>query len=216
MKKVALISVSLFSLAGLASAQAPTPPAKGAPAAPATKPAPPAAKPADKPATPADAKPMPPKPPEVPAELVQLTKDMGGTWKCAGQSMIGEQMMDTKATLTHRADPNLNKFYIQTSFLGTAAKMPAMKSTWYTTYDPTAKKLWRASMTARGGHTVAWGTIDGKKITWEGDATWASGATVKVRTVEEMVSAKEVKVTGEASKDGGKTWAKELDATCKK
>jgi hypothetical protein len=39
---------------------------------------------------------------------------------------------------------------------------------------------------------------------------------VKIRSTEEFVSPKEVKVSGESSKDGGKTWAKEFEVTCKK
>jgi hypothetical protein len=215
MRKVALVSISLFSLVGIASAQAPTAPAKGAPAAPAEKKAPPPAE--SKPAPPPAEKPAgPPKPPEVPAELVELTKQMAGTWKCAGQSSVMDQMIDVKATINHKADTTLNKFWIQSTFTGTAAKLPPMKSTWYTTFDPTSKKLWRVTVNARGGHGTAWGTIADKKITWEGEARWPSGVDVKTRTTEEMISPKEVKVVGEASKDGGKTWAKEVDATCKK
>src|SRR6185503_3228619 len=101
----------------------------------------------------------PPKPPEVPAELVELTKQMAGAWKCTGQSDIMGQMLDGKATVTHRADLALNKFSIQSTFVGTAPKLPPMKSTWFTTYGPTAKKLWRVSVNARGGHGTSWGTI---------------------------------------------------------
>jgi hypothetical protein len=217
MNKLALVLISLVSFVSLAAAQTPpaqTPPAK-APAAPA-KGAP--AVPADKKAAPPAAaeKPAPPKAPEVPAELVAAGKSWGGAWKCTGQSMIGDQMMDVKATVTHAVDATLNKFWIKTTFVGTAPKMPPMKSTWYTTYDNTQKKLWRVNITARGGHTTAWGTIADKKVSWEGDSTWADGSTVKLRTTEEWVSPKELKVSGEASKDGGKTWGKELDATCKK
>jgi hypothetical protein len=224
MNKLALISISLVSFVSIAAAQTPPAKAPATPATPAAKapatPATPAkgapAVPADK-ATPAAADKMaPPKPPEVPAELVATAKSWGGTWKCTGQSMVGDQMMDTKATITHAVDATLNKFWIKSTFVGSAPKMPPMKSTWYTTYDNTSKKLWRVSMTGRGGHTTGWGTIADKKVSWEADSTWADGSTVKLRTSEEWVSPKELKVMGEASKDGGKTWAKELDATCKK
>lgn len=214
MRKVSLVSISLFTLVGIASAQTPTPPAKGAPAAPAEKKAPPPA--ADKAAPPAAEKMVPPKPPAVPTELVDAGKQWGGTWRCTGQSMIGEQMMDTKATVTHTPDATLNKFWLKTTFTGTAAKLPPMKSTWFTTYDPNAKKLYRMMVNARGGHSTSWGTIADKKITWEGEAHWATGTDVKTRTTEELISAKELKVSGEASKDGGKTWSKEFEATCKK
>jgi len=221
MNKVALISVSLASLAGIASAQ--TPPAKGAPAVPAAeKKAPPPA--ADKaapaaikapvPTTPE--KTMPPKPPEAPAELTDFAKGMGGTWKCTGQAELGGQMMDVKATITHKVDPNLNKFWVVSNFVGTAGKMPPFKFTGYLTYDATAKKLWRVSVNGRGGHGWAWGTIADKKITWEGESRWPTGVDVKSRDTDEMVSPKEMKVLGEYSKDGGKTWSKDHEAVCKK
>jgi hypothetical protein len=231
MKKLALVSVSIVSLApvslvGIAGAQ--TPPAKGAPAVPAAeKKAPPPAADAKKPAPPADKaappaekaaaeKMAPPKPPEAPAELADMAKNMAGSWKCTGQAELGGQMMDVKATITHKVDPNLNKFWINTSFTGTAGKLPPFKFFGYTTYDATAKKLWRVNVNGRGGHGWAWGTMADKKVTWEGEARWPGGVDVKVRESEEMVSPKEVKVLGEYSKDGGKTWSKDHEASCKK
>jgi hypothetical protein len=212
MNKLAMVSLSLVSFVSIAAAQTPpadkkTPPA-ATPAAPAAKV--PAAAPA------AADKMAPPKAPEVPAELATLGKQMAGTWKCTGKNEIMGQMVDVKATLSHKVDANLNKMWLQTTFTGTAPKMPPMKSSWFTTYDPKAAKLWRTMINGRGGHSWAAGTIADKKITWEGDAHWADGTDVKTRTTEEMVSPKEVKVTGESSKDGGKTWTKDLEATCKK
>src|SRR6185436_17325567 len=114
------------------TAQTPPAPAKGAPAAPAEKKAPPADKaPAPAPAPTAD-KAAPPKPAEAPAELAEFAKNMGGSWKCTGQAEIGGQMMDVKATITHKVDPNLNKFWVATSFTGTAGKLPPMKFSGYT------------------------------------------------------------------------------------
>jgi hypothetical protein len=140
---------------------------------------------------------------------------MNGAWKCVGQAEIGGQMMDVKATITHKVDTNLNKFWIQTAFVGTAGKLPPMKFTGYTTMDPATKKLWRVSVNGRGGHGTQTGTMADKKVTWEGDSHWPSGD-VKTRETEEMISAKEIKVVGEYSKDGGKTWSKDHEATCKK
>ena len=91
-----------------------------------------------------------------------------------------------------------------------------MKFVMYTTYDATAKKLWRTAVNGRGGHSSGWGTIADKKTTWEGEARWPGGVDVKTRETEEMVSPKEVKIVGEYSKDGGKTWNKDHDASCKK
>jgi hypothetical protein len=221
MNKLALVSLSLVSLVGIATAQ--TPPAKGAPAVPAAeKKAPPPAADAKKPAPPApttDKPATPPKPAEAPPELADFAKKMGGTWKCTGQAEVMGQMIDVNATITHKVDATLNKFWIQTSFSGSAAKMPKappMKSLWYTSYDPNAKKLWRVTMNARGGHGWELGTVSDTKLSWEGEQHWADGTDAKVRGTEEWVSPKEVKAVGEYSKDGGKTWTKDHDATCKK
>jgi hypothetical protein len=128
---------------------------------------------------------------------------------------MGGQMQDVKASISFKVEPTLNKFWVQGSFTGTAGKMPPFKFTSYTTYDATAKKLWRVSINGRGGHSTVSGTMADNKTTWEGDAHFMMGD-VKVRETEEMVSPKEMKVLGEYSKDGGKTWSKDHEAVCKK
>jgi hypothetical protein len=209
MTKLTTISFTLALAAGSASAQPKatpatpaTPAAKGAPAMP----APPAA---EKKAAP-PAKPEAPKPPK---EIADAIKAMAGTWKCTGTAEMGGQTGDVKATITMRSD--LNGYWMQTSFTGTMAKMPPMKFTSFTSYDEANKKFYRVMVNAHGGHGTAWGTVADKKISWDGDARWM-GQDVKMRETEEMVSPKEVKVLGEYSKDGGKTWTKDHEATCKK
>ncbi len=210
MLKLAISTVTLGALTALAAAQPAAPADKKAPAAP------PAADKKAAVAVPAADKPATPMAPEVPAELTTLAKQMGGTWKCTGQGEIAGATMEVKATITHKVDANLNKFWIQSSFTGKAGKMPPLKFVMYTTYEPTAGKLWRVSVNARGGRATGTGTIAGNKISWEGEARWPGGVDVKTRMTEEIVSPKEVKVAGEYSKDGGKTWSKDHEATCKK
>ncbi len=196
-KTHALIWISLAALVGTALAEDKKP-AAGAPAMPAVRPA------------------EPPKPPEAPkpaAELTDTLKAMAGTWKCTGTADMGGTTMDVKATITHKRD--LDGFWIQSNFVGTAGKMPPFKFTMMTTYDAAAKKWWRTSVNGRGGHMTATGTQAGTKTTWEGDARMM-GNDVKVRDTEERVGPKEWKVLGESSKDGGKTWMKDHEATCKK
>jgi hypothetical protein len=187
------------------------------------------AQPASKPApTPAQAAPpvdtvpvappqptAPPKPPAPPQEIVDLGKAMAGTWKCTGQIDVGGTKLDVKATVTHKVDTTLNKFWIVSNFVGTAAKLPPMKFTMYTGYDSNAKKLFRTSTNSIGGHNTTTATYDAKKIAYEGEASGPYGV-VKVRNNEEMVSPKEAHVFGEVSKDNGKTWTFDHDVTCKK
>jgi hypothetical protein len=170
----------------------------------------------DKPAAPPAPPPVAPKPegpPKPSPELTDMIKGMNGTWKCTGTAEINGAMTDVKATITHKSD--LNGFWVKSDFTGTAAKRPPMKFTMYTTYDAATKKLWRVSVTGLGTHSTSVGTIADKKMSFEGDAHWMVGD-VKIRNTEEMVSAKEAKIIGEYSKDGGKTWIKDHEATCKK
>src|SRR5689334_2198863 len=135
MTRLALISLSLASLVAVASAQ-PTPPAKAPPAkAPPAQgaPAPTAER---KPAPP----PGPPAPAEAPKELGDFAKQLAGTWKCTGQVSMAGNMVDSKATITHRVDGNLNKFWVQSNLTGTVSgpmKLPPIKVTFFTTYDAT-------------------------------------------------------------------------------
>lgn len=147
--------------------------------------------------------------------MVELAKLMKGTWKCTGKADIGGTMFDIKATMTHKLDPNLGKFWVTSNFVGTVAKMPPMKFTMFTGWDANAKKLFRVSVSAMGGHMVSTANYDAKKITFEGESSNMNGV-VRMRHTEEVISPKEVHVTGELSKDNGKTWVPDHDATCKK
>lgn len=200
--KLILTSVSLAVLAGTALAQQPK---GGAPAQP---------KAAEPPAT-SVAPPVAPKPPEPAPELVELGKSMNGAWKCTGKADVRGTTMDIKATITHKLDANLNKMWIESKFVGNAAKMPPMKFSMWTTYDAGAKKFRRVSVNGMGGSSTGWGTMTDKKIAWEMDASGPMG-TFKARHSEEVISPKEVKVMGELSRDGGKTWVFDHEATCKK
>lgn len=166
-------------------------------------------------ATPSTATPPAAKPPEMkpPQELADQAKAMAGTWNCTGSADLGGQTYDVKGTITHKTD--LDGWWIMSTINATANGKIPMHGMFMTTYDPTAKKWYRTTANARGGHGTAWGTTADKKVMWEGDAHFAMGD-VKVRGSEELVSPKEAHVVGEYSKDGGKTWAKDHDITCKK
>lgn len=207
MLKLTTLSITIAVFAGTALAQpakAPPPPAK----------APPTGAPVQTP-PPAVAPPTPAKPPEPAPEFLELAKSMNGSWKCTGKVDYRGTQMDAKATITHKLDATLNKFWVQSTFTGTVPKMPPMRFTSYTGYDAGTKKLWRVSVNGIGGHATAVGTLTDKKVSWEADATNPMGSH-KMRQTEEIISPKEVKVTGEMSKDGGKTWVFDHDVTCKK
>lgn len=202
MKTLTLISLSIATLAGAAYAED-----KKAPTPPADKKVPDAASVAVPPVI------KPPEAPKPATELIDMAKAMAGTWKCTGQADLGGTMMDVKATITHK--PDLDNFWVQSTFKGTAGKLPPFKFTMFTTYDAASKKFWRTRVNGRGGHAVEWGTVNATKVSWEGDARMM-GNDIKVRETQEVVGPKEFHVMGEMSKDGGKTWTKDHDATCKK
>lgn len=163
----------------------------------------------------ADAKKMPPadaKPPGPPQEIADMAKSMGGTWKCTGKVDRGGTLVDLKGTIANKTD--LDGFWIQTTLTATADKS-TMHGMFMTTYDPGTKKWFRTTANGHGGHSQAWGTAEGQKVSWEGDAHFM-GKDLKVRATDDMVSAKEAHMTGDYSDDGGKTWKTDHDVTCKK
>ena len=205
MKTLTALSLT-FLLAGVAFAGDPK---AGAPAPAADKKA---APPADKKAPDA---PPPMAPPKAPQELADMAKQMAGSWKCTGQAMAGPTgMADTKGSITHKLD--LDKWWIQSNLSATIGK-ESFKFTSFTSYDATAKKWHRLGVNNLGGEQSeeSAGMTDGK-IVWEGSGRMM-GMTPKIRDTEEMAKdGKSVHVTGEMSTDGGKTWTKGHDVTCKK
>jgi hypothetical protein len=216
MKKLTTVSFLLAVFTTAAYAGDPKA-GSGAPATPAAdKKAPDAGKPApaDKKA-PEAAKPAPameaPKPPQ---EVADMAKGMVGTWKCTGQATHMGNTQDFKATMTIKLD--LDKWWIQGAFSGTMGKM-THKFTSYTGYDATNKKWHRYGVDSMGGarEQTSSGMTDGKAV-WEGNGSMM-GQPIKVRDTEELAKdGKSLHSLGEISMDGGKTWNKGHDATCKK
>jgi hypothetical protein len=216
--KKQLAVVMMLALGGLAlaqpaggSAKAPAP-AGGSAKAPAPAGGSAAAKPAE-----------PPKdmgPPKPAAEIAEMTKAMGGNWKCIGKAAMDPanpaNMTDMKGT--YKATADLDKFWIKGEWTATMGKVKS-RGFLYTTYDAAAKKWFRHSMDTMGMGGMEWstglpaGTKEGK-ITWEGDSH-GMGIMMKTRTTEE-ISAKSQTMTSEMSMDGGKKWVTAMTMTCTK
>lgn len=205
MKKTTTFSIALAvtlgftsaALAGDAKAPAPAPPA---------------------PAKKEEAKKVEPPKAEMtkaPQELAEMAKTMAGTWKCTGKAVQDPnkptEMTDMKMTVKMALD--MNGWWIKSTM--DAGK--AFKGEEYVTYDAAAKKfvsIMRDSMGGSEAKTSA-GVKDGK-IVWEGEAR-GMGMTMKSRASSDMTDAKAgVKMMGEYSMDGGKTFVKAWEATCKK
>lgn len=203
MKTTTTLSIALavtlgFTSAALAGdAKAPTPPAAPAKAEPKKE---------------APKKMEAPKPPQ---ELADMAKAMAGNWKCTGKAvqdpMKPTEMTDMKMTVKMALD--MGGWWIKSTMDAGAM----FKGEEYVTYDSAAKKyisMMRDSMGASETKT-SMGMKDGK-IVWEGDAR-ATGMAMKSRATSDMSDAKAgVKMMGEYSMDGGKTFMKVWEATCKK
>lgn len=172
------------------------------------EPAPPAATPAPAPAPMPELKPPP--------ELAAMAKAGAGNWKCSGKMSMGPaaSMTEVKGTFKQVLDPT--KFWIKADWALTGSKI---KGSMWTTYDATSKKWYRHAMNNMGGGSMSWsaglpaGATEGK-VVWEGEHH-GMGMQHKTRMTEE-VAAKSVKITSEASMDGGKTWKTAMEMTCTK
>ena len=147
-----------------------------------------------------------------------MAKTMVGSWKCTGKAAMDPsdmtKMMDTKMTMKMKTD--LNGWWI----VGSMDGGPMFKGTMYVTYDPTAKKWVSMMVDSMGGSemTTSMGMKDNKMV-WEGEgrSSMPGHTSMKVRSTHDMSDAKAgVKMMGEMSMDGGKTWVKGWESTCKK
>ncbi len=183
----------------------------------------PEAKKADAPKTdpktpPADAakKAEPPKKmemPKPPAEVAELFKTVGGNWKCTGNAAM-DPTDPTKMTPMNMK--MAMKLDASKAWITGALDSGPMKMTMMVTFDTNSKKWYRILTDNTGGSETAWSAgMANNKVVWEGEGRGMGMKPWKARTTEEMVSAKEVKMTGEMSMDG-KTWMKSWDSACKK
>ncbi len=208
------LSITLLLALGSTSVLADTP-TKGAPAAPPVD-----AKKAPEPKKDVAKMPDMPKPD---AQIADVAKAMTGTWKCTGKVAMDPakptEMVDAKATLTHKLSTELDKWWIQSNLSAPMGKM-TYKMVAYTTYNPLEKKWTRYSIDNMGGAewSSSTGVKDGKLV-WDGDflGQMAMGGSnkAKTRNTEDMTDPKNVKIKGEMSMDG-KTWMTGHEMTCKK
>ena len=203
MNKISFVVVSLAASVAFAQAPAKTP-ATGAPATP---------------KAPADAKapvatpPAKMEMPKAPAEVAELGKKVAGNYKCTGQMMDMAnpgKMKDSKSTVAMKLDADK-------AWITADVTVEKMKIHMMTTYDGASKKWYRITTDNIGASGTAWSKgLDGNKVVWEGESRGMNMPAWKDRLTEEMVSDKEIKMTGEASMDGGKTFATMWTASCKK
>lgn len=166
----------------------------------------------------AQAAPTPPKPP---TELKDMLKQMGARSNCTGIGMggaDGKTEMKFKATTTRKVA--LDGWFIQESMTGTMGQgktMMKFKMESYLTWDPKISK-WRTIGVMNDGSSTV-GTADFANGKWEGASDTYGGmmGSGKFRDHGDMSDPKAgAKMWGEMSMDGGKTWTKVYEITCKK
>jgi len=158
---------------------------------------------------PGPSRPPPPKPTAAP-EIAKLGKQLAGSYRCKGVSMVGDgSSMPLEATL--KIEVALDGAWIVAAMA--EVKAGGVKFEDYRTYDATAKQWTRLVMSSSSAHSAetSLGEKDGKWA-WEGSQTAPTGTT-QVRDYEQL-SGKQIKVWGEALLSG--TWQKSYEATCKR
>lgn len=156
--------------------------------------------------------------PKPPQEVADMLKTLQGTWKCptklATNPSDPSQMTEVKnMTLSFKGE--LEKWWIGGTLKGRAGKMK-MHGMMFATYDPTMKKWYRTMVDNMGGSESTWSDgVKDNKVVWTGEGRGMGMGSFKVRNTEEIVGPKEIKMTGEMSKDG-RTWIKTWESACKK
>jgi hypothetical protein len=217
MKKISIAMFSIIAMAGVASAQGKGSAAGGAGVKVDAKVGAGAAK-ADAKAGAAAATPAM-EMPKPPAEIAAALKEMGAHKNCTGTGMGGPDMkteMKFKSSMNNKSD--LGGWWIHMSMNGTMGEGKAsgkfmMES--YQTWDAKMGK-WRISGVMNDGSNMA-GTADMKDGKYESQAdVWSDMGKATMKEHGDMTDKKVgMHMWGEMSMDGGKTWNKVYDMTCK-
>ena len=202
------VAVAMVGMTGLAMAQPKADPKAADPKA-APKAADPKAPPAgDKAAAMPEMKPPP--------ELAEMAKGAGGTWHCRGQGMDHTMKM-TDMTATMKMKLDVANWWVHGSFESKMGKEPFQFES-FTTFDPKTKK-WQRLMVESGGGWASGESagLKDNKVDWELTSHSPMMGEGKFRDHEDLSDPKAgAKMWGEASMDGGKTWVKVYEMTCKK
>ena len=151
-----------------------------------------------------------------PPELAALAKAMAGTWKCKGQGFDASHAKLVDMTATARWSVAVGGSWVHEAFDGVVAGVHHYYDA-YTSFDVGARK-WRRVMVQGGG---GWSTGEATsataaKLDWEMSVHSANGDFPFRDHVDATDPARGIKGWGELSMDGGKTWIKAYDLTCRR
>jgi hypothetical protein len=151
-----------------------------------------------------------------PQELADMAKAAAGTWKCKGQGMDHTMKMnDMTGTMSMKLD--VDNWWMHGSFSSKMGK-DSFHFESFTTVDPATKKLKRVMVETGGGWSSGESAgMKDNKVDWELSSHSPMMGDGKFRDHEDLSDPKAgAKMWGEASLDGGKTWVKVYEMTCKK
>jgi hypothetical protein len=201
------IATALVLAASVAHADQPKPaggPAAGAPAM-----------------RPPDPKPQPAMPEMKPApEIAEAAKVMAGSYTCKGVDMNPDGS-SRPATSKMKISLELGGYYILVDLAEQKSKDNAtpLAAKMYRTYDTTTKRWINTLLASAPGGPVTMTTTDKMgvgPVTWTGSGTIMGQAFTERSHEDPDPATKSVHVWGEFSMDGGKTFQKDYDVTCKK
>jgi hypothetical protein len=168
-----------------------------------------------------DPKPPQPMPEMKPApEIAAAAKVMVGSYTCKGVDMNPDGS-SRPAVSKMKISLEMNGYYILVDLAEQKSKDNAtpLAAKMYRTYDSTSKKWINTLIASAPGGPVTMTTTDAMgtgPVTWTGTGTIMGQAFTEKSHEEPDAAAKTVHVWGEFSMDGGKTFNKDYDVTCKK
>jgi hypothetical protein len=155
------------------------------------------------------------KAPKPAPEIAERAKVLAGLWKCEGTSATMDGK-DAKFTGSLSSKSDLDGFWVHESFDGMVAG-GKFKFETYATFDASAKKLRNLMVDNWGGSGVGISDPmkDGKsEVVYE--TVGIAGKSMVKSHLDVSDLKKGARLWGEFSMDGGKTWIKNHDMTCKK
>jgi hypothetical protein len=146
-------------------------------------------------------------------ELVEMTKNMAGTWKCTGKAYVMGNAIDMTGKMTSKAE--MDGMWVHDIFDAKMGKASFHFDS-FTTFDEKTKKWHRVMVENGGGYST--GTSDGvkdNKIDFELAVHGTQGNSTFRDHIDASDVKKGVKSWGEMSMDG-KKWDKVYEQTCTK
>ncbi len=166
-------------------------------------------------------KPQPPMPVMKPAqEVTDAAKLMVGSYRCKG-NVMNPDGSSRPSIGSMKVSVDLDGYYILVEMAEQKTKdnPTPFKAHMFRTFDATSKKWTNTMLAAAPGGPMtetSTDTMGTGPVTWSGEGQMGTLKFTSRGHEEPDAKTKSVHLWGETSSDGGKTFAKEYDLTCKK